>query len=319
MPIAITEGQKDELNGQGFTVVENALDNDSVDRVSRAMDEVAEQTRALRGLSPDDSVSLRNGISRHEHILDLIDHPAILPMLVDILGWNIQNRDSVFDYKAPLPIGADPEMMSLGWHFDYEEEFAGTTVDGVMPLLDFKVGWYLSDHTAEGHSTILLVPGSFRWNREQRATWESWLDPKEIFELRVPAGSALLWRPTLLHGVTPNLSGGFRKALYISYGPRWIRPSGHIEQDPNLIARSSPIRRQLLGAMGDLSNPLGKDPLGGPSSQYWFRDNWDNLPLKAWAEGRLAGGKADWGLGLGATYTKGPKFEFTQVTVPKST
>ena len=204
MTIAITEVQEEELNGQGFTVVENALDSGSVDRVSRAMDEVAEQTRALRGLSPDDSVSLRNAVSRHEHILDLIDHPTILPMLVDILGWNIQNRDSVFDYKAPLPPGADPAKMSLGWHFDYEEEFAGTTLDSVMPLLDFKVGWYLSDHKVDGHSTILLVPGSFRWNREQRATWESWLDPKEIFELRVPAGSALLWRPTLLHGGDPE-------------------------------------------------------------------------------------------------------------------
>ena len=317
MPIAITERQKEELNGQGFTVIQDVLDRAAVDRVSRAMDEVADQIRELRGLPPDASLSLRNSISRHEVILDLIDHPLILPLVVDVVGWNIQNRDSIFDYKAPLPPDADPEKMSLGWHFDYEEEFAGTTVDGCMPLLDFKVGWYISDHTEEGHSTILLVPGSFRWNQEQRSTWESWLDPKEVFELRVPAGSALLWRPTLLHGVTPNLSRSFRKALYISYGPRWIRPSGHVEQDPELIARSSPIRRRLLGAMGDLSDPLGKDPQGSPSSQYWFTDDWDNVPLKAWAEERLGSEEADWGLGLGAAYTKGPDFQFTQVTVPK--
>ena len=180
------------------------------------------------------------------------------------------------------------------------------------------VGWYISDHAEEGHSTILLVPGSFRWNAEQRATWESWLDPGEIFELRVPAGSALLWRPTLLHGVTPNLSRNFRKALYVSYGPRWIRPSGHLEQDPELIARSSPVRRQLLGAMGDLSNPLGRDPVGNPSSQYWFTDDWDSVPLRAWAEERSGAQDSEWGLGMGATYTKGPNFAFTQVTRPKN-
>ena len=134
MPIAIAERQKEELNGQGFTVVENVLDGAAVDRVSRAMDEAAAEIRVLRGLGPDESVSVRNGISRHEAILDLIDHPVILPLVVDIVGWNIQNRDSVFDYKAPLPADADPEKMSLGWHFDYEEEFAGTTVDGCMPL-----------------------------------------------------------------------------------------------------------------------------------------------------------------------------------------
>jgi ectoine hydroxylase-related dioxygenase (phytanoyl-CoA dioxygenase family) len=313
----MTDQQRDELNGQGFTVLESLLTPSELERLSAAMDEVAEQTRNERGLGPNESVSRRNGLVCHEAIVDLLDHPRILPLVVDAIGWNIQNRDSIFDYKAPQPGETDPDLLSLGWHFDYEEEFAGTTLDGRMPLLDFKVGWYVSDHTEPGHSTILMVPGSFNWTGEQRATWEDWLDPEDIFELRVPAGSAMLWRPTMLHSVTPNLSKSFRKALYISYGPRWIRPSGYMEQDPALIARSSPIRRQLLGAMGDGSDPLGKDPMGSPSSQYWFTDTWDNVPLKAWAEQRAGSDSNDWGLGFGATYTKGPDFNFTQVKIPK--
>lgn len=316
MTIAMTDQQQDELNGQGFTVLERVLDSSELERLSVAMDEVADQLRKERGLGPNDSVGVRNAVARHEVIRDLLDHPRILPLVVDAIGWNIQNRDSVFDYKAPQPGDADPDVLSLGWHFDYEEEFAGTTLDGRMPLLDFKVGWYVSDHTEPGHSTILVVPGSYRWTREQRATWESWLDPEDIFELRVPAGSVMLWRPTILHSVTPNLSTNFRKALYISYAPRWIRPSGHIEQDPEVIARSAPIRRQLLGAMGDGSDRLGKDPINSPSSQYWFTDDWDSVPLKAWAEEQAGPGPYDWGLGLGATYTKGPNFQFTQVKIP---
>ena len=317
MPIAVTEQQKEELNGRGFTILERVLTGAELERVSTAMDEVAERLRRARGLGPDESVGRRNGIASHEAILELLDHPEILPLVVDAVGWNIQNRDSVFDYKMPMPADADPEALSLGWHFDYEEEFAGTTVDGRMPLLDFKVGWYISDHTEPGHSTILLVPGSHEWTREQRATWESWLDPEEIFELRVPAGSALLWRPTILHSVTPNRSKNPRKALYISYGPRWIRPSGYYEQDPDLIARSSPIRRQLLGATGDGSDPMGKNPQHAPSSQHWFTDDWDSVPLKAWAEERAGDGPYEWGLGFGATFTKGPGFGFTQLKVPK--
>ena len=312
----MTEQQQEELNGQGFTILESVLEPAELERLSAAMDEVADQLRKERGLGPNDSVGVRNSVARHEAILDLIDHPRILPLVVDVVGWNIQNRDSIFEYKAPQPGGSDPDVLSLGWHFDYEEEFAGTTLDGRMPLLDFKVGWYVSDHTEPGHSTLLMVPGSYRWTPDQRATWEDWLDPKDIFELRVPAGSALLWRPTILHSVTPNLSKNFRKALYISYGPRWIRPSGHIDQDPELIARSTPIRRQLLGVMGDGSDRLGKDPGSSPSSQYWFTDEWESVPLKAWAEERVGSGPYDWGLGLGATYTKGPGFQFTQMKVP---
>ncbi len=317
MPIAMTDQQRDELNEQGFTVLERVLTQPELERVSAAMDEVADQLRQERGLGPNDSVSRRNGLACHEAILDLLDHPKILPLVVDAVGWNIQNRDSVFDYKLPLPDDADPDILSLGWHFDYEEEFAGTTVDSRMPLLDFKVGWYISDHTEPGHSMILLVPGSYKWTREQRATWESWLEPEEIFELRVPAGSAMLWQPTLLHSVTPNRSKSVRKAMYISYTPRWIRPSGYYEQNAALIARSSPIRRQLLGAIGDGGHPMGKDPIHAPSSQYWFTDDWDSVPLKAWAEEQAGPGPYDWGLGLGATYTKGPDFQFTQVKRPK--
>ena len=316
MTIAMTPQQRQELNGPGFTIVEGLLGLSELATVSKAMDEVAARCRQARGLTPDASIGLRNGIVRHEALLDLVDHPRVLPLVVDAMGWNIQNRDSVFDYKAPLADDADPDQLALGWHFDYEEEFAGTTVDGTMPLLDFKVGWYISDHSEPGHSTILLVPGSFRWNPEQRATWESWLDPAEIFELRVPAGSVMLWRPTLLHSVSPNQSSNFRKALYISYCPRWVRPSGYVEQDPDLVARSSPIRRQLLGAMGDGSHLLGKDPLEGPSSQHWFSDSWDSVPLRAWAMEQSGEGPHDWGLGFGATYTKGPGFQFSQTKVP---
>ena len=318
MPIAISDQQRDELNEQGFTVLDRVLTEAETALVSAAMDEVAEQTRKARGLGANDSVSLRNAVACHEAILDLLDHPRILPLVVDAVGWNIQNRDSVLVYQAPQPGDTDPDILSLGWHFDYEEEFAGITVDGRMPLIDFKVGWYISDHTEPGHSTIVVVPGSYKWTREERATWESWIDPDDIFELRVPAGSVMLWRPTILHGATPNLSCSFRKAVYIGYTPRWVRPSGYVEQDPELIARSSPIRRQLLGAMGDGSNPMGTDPGGNPSSQYWFSNSEDSVPLKAWAEGRADPEPHEWGLGLGASSTKNLiTLKYPQAKIPR--
>jgi hypothetical protein len=159
----------------------------------------------------------------------------------------------------------------------------------------------------------MMVPGSYKWGPEKRATWEEWLDPDEIYYLRVPAGSAMLWRPTLLHAVTPNLSNNIRKALYISYTPRWVRPSGFMEQDPELLARCSPIRQQLLGSIPHGRHPLGQDPVGNPSSQYWFVDDWDNVPLKAWAEEQAGDGPYDWGTGQGFSHIKGPDFMFTQV------
>ena len=313
----MTVQQKEELNEKGFFVVEKVLSPEEVETISEAIDEVVERVRKERDLPPDRAFGLRNGLVFHDAILDLIDQPDILALVVDAYGWNIHNRDSVLVMTLPQSEGADPDRMALGWHFDYEEEFGGCTIDGTMPLLDFKVGWYISDHTEPGHSTILIVPGSYKWGPKQRATWEEWLDPDEVVEIGVPAGSTMLWRPTLLHGVTPNLSKSVRKSIYVSYTPRWVRPSGCIEQDPELIARSSPVRRQLLGAMGNLGNPLGIDPKNNPNSQYWFTDEWDNVPLKAWAEEQAGPGPYDWGTGLGVSHTKGPGHEFQQRTIPK--
>jgi hypothetical protein len=62
-----------------------------------------------------------------------------------------------------------------------------------------------------------------------------------------------------------------------------------MEQDPELIARSSPVRRQLLGALDPAGDPLGTDPGWEPSSRYWLIKNWEDVPLKAWAEERSGG------------------------------
>ena len=320
MSIVMTKQQKRDLNEIGFIVVHNVLSESEVQIVSGAIDEVQERygKNDAAQFRSKSSFSLRNGVVAHDDILNLVDHPFVLGMVVDAVGWNIQNRDSVITTTIPQPV-EEHKILSLGWHFDYEEEIAGMTIDGRLPLIDFKVGWYISDHRDPLHATILLVPGSHKWSPEKRASWEDWLDPKEIFELRVPAGSILLWRPSVLHSVTPNMSNEVRKAIYVSYCPRWIRPSGYVKQDPDLVARSSPVRRQLLGEMGDLSNPLGSNPKFGPNSQYWFTDDWNSVPLKAWAEEQTKDGLHDWGTELGVSHTKGPGYNFTQVNVPEGT
>ena len=68
--------------------------------------------------------------------------------------------------------------------------------------------------------------------------------------------------------------------------------------DPELLERSSPIRRQLLGAMGDNSPPM---PSPG-AAKHWAAEG-DQIPLREWAESHARPGVPfDWGLGKGAPY-----------------
>ena len=108
----------------------------------------------------------------------------------------------------------------------------------------------------------------------------------QYIELNVAPNTALLWRTQLWHCVTPNLSKRVRKVFYVGYHYRWLRPTDYIQQDPALIARSSPIRRQLLGALDPSGDPLGSDPFWEPSSRYWLIKNADDVPLREWAEER---------------------------------
>ena len=71
-------------------------------------------------------------------------------------------------------------------------------------------------------------------------------------------------------------------------GVALLKKPAEPEQDPELIARCSPIRRQLLGALATNGHPLGEEPEFHPSSQYWLTKNQDDVPLRAWAEAQAS-------------------------------
>jgi ectoine hydroxylase-related dioxygenase (phytanoyl-CoA dioxygenase family) len=298
MSLAMTPEQMRELDEQGFTVMESFIQGEELAALVAFAD--SQQSRAPTSTIPE---------SFEGHLfMDLIDHPRILPYIVDAIGWNVHMRDCIFGPVAPRTHAATPERLSAAWHFDQEEEYHGLTANGEMPLVDFKVSYYLSDHTEPGHSCTCLVPGSHRWSPAQRASWEDWLAPEHVVPLRVPIGTVLLWRSSLLHAVSPHLADSWRYHLYFSYIPRWAFPStraslstaAHPDPAKNepLLRRSSPIRRQLLGAMGDLSRPDNK--------LFLFPATEAQVPLKAWAESQPKRDRSFGGTtGHGVSFSRG--------------
>ena len=163
-----------------------------------------------------------------------------------------------------------------------QEEFRGVTHDGRVPLMELKASYYLSDASEEGHACTCVVPGcvatlrrrlpvymgdsathhsrcvsrSHLWTPQQRATWNPSTAP--VVPLRVPAGTLLLWRSTMLHSVTPHQSANWRLHLMFSYVPRWFRPSyrgtfQNIVHEPGLLARCDPVR--LVRMFSPASHP----------------------------------------------------------------
>lgn len=303
--IAMTEQQRKDFDQQGFILIEDFFAPDELDRLLAAIDEVAVRVRAAKGIGPDDPFAIRNALAHHEAFLDLIDHPRILPLVVDAIGWNIQVRTTHLDYRPPYPEGLEAGERGTGrgadhvagyknlvWHPDLAGPylFEAPSLDGRLPFMEIKVGYYLSDLTRKNSGAVCVVPGSYTRPPQELRDLDYRVPEDQVRELNVRANTAMLWRTQTWHCVTPNLSDTVRKVFYTGYHYRWLRPTDYVEQGPALIERSSPIRRQLLGALATGGNPLGKDPDWEPSSQYWLTRNWDDVPLKAWAEERMGKG-----------------------------
>ena len=304
MALAMTKQQSIDFDEMGFVVLEDFLKKTEIDRLLNAVDEVGHRIRAEKGLGPDDPFAVRNVLSHHEAFLDLIDHPRILPLVVDAIGWNIQVRTTHLDYRPPYPEdlkasisgvgkGEDHEAgyRNVGWHPDLASDslFLGPSLDGRLPFMEIKVFYVLYNMTESNCGNLWLVPGSHRRRAAELRERGNGVDPAGAVEMKLPIGSAVLWRTAVWHCVGPNLSRKTRKIMHVGYHYRWLRPTEFVEQDPDRIKRSSPVRRQLLGALAPGGDPMGPDPDFHPSSRYWLTENRDDVPLRAWALARESG------------------------------
>ncbi len=285
--LQITEAQRRQFDEDGFFLVEDALTPAEIAELVDLADELYAVYRDERKLGPHDAAQWRNIVALHPLFRRLIDHSKMLPLVVDLIGYNIQIRTSHLDVRPPIK--PETAQKALGardsffpWHSD-APNFGWPTVEGVVPYMEMKIGYYLTDLTQHNSGAICVVRGSHK--RAQRdAQGNVIVDPKDIVEVNVRPGTALVWRTALLHCVTPNLSDHARKCLYYGYHPRWIRPSDYDHQDPAVLTDCNPIQRQLLGEMADGSqNYNGDDPIIHPISRYWRPQDAD-IPLKAWAE-----------------------------------
>jgi ectoine hydroxylase len=299
MSIAMTAQQQCDFDEQGYVIFENFFTPEELGHLLAATEEVAAKVRQSKGLRAGDPFAIRNALAHHDAFLDLIDHPRMLPLVVDAIGWNIQIRTTHLDYRPPYPKdltagavgtgkGADHQAgyRNVLWHPDLANLFEPTSLDGRLPFMELKVFYVLSDLTESNSGNLWMAPGTHKRTPQELRDLDYNVAAAEAVELKLPPGAAVLWRTAVWHCVGPNLSQQTRKIMHIGYHHRWMRPTDYLQQDPALIARSSPIRRQLLGALPSGGNPLGDDPDFHPSSQYWLTQNHDDVPLRAWAEAR---------------------------------
>src|SRR5687767_975053 len=86
---ALSEEQRRCFERDGFLVVENALEPELLDRLLRVVDRLYDEGSREQGLSKANHWELRNCIVHDDVFLELLDHPKTVPLVIDLLNWNV--------------------------------------------------------------------------------------------------------------------------------------------------------------------------------------------------------------------------------------
>ncbi|MDQ2730342.1 MAG: phytanoyl-CoA dioxygenase family protein [Armatimonadota bacterium] len=274
-PTLLNTEQRASFERDGFLVVRNALSPEMLERLLGVTDRLYDEGVVSEGLSSRNHWQMRNCIVADPVLLELLDWPAIFPLVVGLLGWDIHLITSHLIVRPPSPPGTTENFKGEGWHRDGGQSPA--EMQEPHPRLFLKVAYLLSDQSEPGRGNTQLLPGSNRLIGPP-AQAEGAPHPYGAIEVLGKAGDAFLFEQRTWHAVGPNLSDITRKSLFFGYGFRWVRAMDYLAPPADLLPQCSAIRRQLLG---EVRTPMGI---------YLPQD--EDVPLRGWWQEHYGEGKS---------------------------
>src|SRR2546430_14137526 len=98
MRLSLTSKQRRTFNEIGFLVIENVLTLSELRTLNRAADELYKR---YGGDAKSGRLEIRNCVAHHPAFLRMVNHPVLLPAIVDLLGADIKIRTSELDIRPP--------------------------------------------------------------------------------------------------------------------------------------------------------------------------------------------------------------------------
>ncbi|HRI81948.1 MAG TPA: phytanoyl-CoA dioxygenase family protein [Opitutaceae bacterium] len=221
---------------QGYLVLENFLAADHVARLLAALDAAVARRRAdypagykavwppkqkadLTQVHGEKSTRILNILEDDALFRELLDWPALLPYVHAFC-----NRDPHYCASdAIVEETADFLKRTDGWHIDGSDN-GYRSLSPQIPLLQLKVGYYLTDMTQPWRGNLTLVPGS-HLARAEPAPEER--RKRELFpgalQVCAPAGSVIFFHNAIWHTAAPyEPSAPGRRMLYYAYEHPWM-------------------------------------------------------------------------------------------------
>jgi ectoine hydroxylase-related dioxygenase (phytanoyl-CoA dioxygenase family) len=266
----MNETHRDEhvarVRRDGFTIVDNALEDDLAEALTDALARL-ERDLAVRpaGNAFEGAATVRiYNLLAHGSPFDRVPvHPAVLPIVEAVLdpGCLVSSLSSIAIDPGEIaqPIHADDMVIPL------EKPHAPIVCNSM---------WALTDFTAENGATR-LVPGShLRSNPDYGGDYPT-------IAAAMPKGSVLIWDGALWHGGGANTTAERRLGLAMNYCAGFIRQQENQQLGVPLerVRAFSPRLQELLGfgVYRGLIGHIDKDsPARRLLSSGEFRSIWDH-------------------------------------------
>jgi ectoine hydroxylase-related dioxygenase (phytanoyl-CoA dioxygenase family) len=257
--------QKQVFDDQGYVVVPEALPPDTVAHLLAVIDEKRPEFARHPHRSPvRDGLNIRPVIDKHAAFQALLISPRTFAAVAYLLGhYSIQLQQSNLIEARP-----SNERRLTGWHSD--GGIPTIAVNGIRAMSSLKVGYFLTDLTEPDSGSLMVVPGS---HRLQGPPPFSGTEPVGATQLLVRPGDAVIFQQGVWHAAAPNLASRSRIALYYGYSYRVMRPVDYQRMPEAVLARSTPVERQLLGET--------------VTHQGYYVPTAADVPLKPWFEAQF--------------------------------
>jgi ectoine hydroxylase-related dioxygenase (phytanoyl-CoA dioxygenase family) len=245
-----TSAERYFFENNGYLTLEGFLTPEHVallrERLERMLARRREQVAA--GVAHTGMTSVNGTNTRAFYILDddpafldLLDYAPLMPYVRAFLGdkAHFHASDAIWERSG----GERP-----GWHIDGHDN-GYRNLGETTPLLQLKVGYYLTDMREPGQGNLLLVPGSHRCPIAPQPEQTSGFDTfPGALQVCGPAGTAFMFHNAVWHTSGPwTKADPERVLLYYAYERPWMVGSAeHWRYPKSFYAALSPERRRFF-------------------------------------------------------------------------
>ena len=231
------------LEADGALILDGFLDADVLARFNAELDGRLEQEAEGKPvLSPavewfmGAKTRHLTGVAAKSRVFaeEVLVHPALLAVCDAILLPNCASYRLNVAHVLDRGPGSEPQML-------HRDELVWIHLPKPHPEVQVASIIALEDFTAENGGTR-IVPGSHRWPKEREPK------PEEIATAEMPAGSAVVYLGSTIHGGGPNTSSDRRRrGMHMSFNLGWLRTeeNNYLSVTPD-IARALPEQAQAL-------------------------------------------------------------------------